>query len=188
MKINEATAYVKPHLTKERFDHTLRVAEEAVALARLYHVDEKKAELAALFHDYAKYRPLKEMERIIRVSQLPKDLLNYHHELWHGPVGALLIEYEYGITDKEIQSAIHSHTTGKAHMTKLDLIIFLADYIEPCRSFPGLEEVREAAKSDLYYASYLVSRNTIHYLSSKNRLIYPDAFYAYNDLVKYATQ
>src|SRR5690625_6717607 len=67
-------------------------------------------------------------------------------------------------------------------MTKLDLIIFLADYIEPCRSFPGLEEVREAAKSDLYYASYLVSRNTIHYLSSKNRLIYPDAFYAYNDL------
>lgn len=188
MKINDAIAYVKPHLTKTRFDHTLRVADEAVALAHLYEVDKKKANLAALFHDYAKYRPLKEMERIIRASQLPKDLLNYHHELWHGPVGALLIEYEYGVTDKEIQGAIHSHTTGKAYMNKLDLIIFLADYIEPGRNFSGLDEVREAAKSDLYYASYLVSRNTIHYLSSKNRLIYPDTFYAYNDLVKYAKQ
>jgi len=187
MKINEAIAYVQPHLTKERFDHTLRVAEEAVTLARLYHVDEKQAELAALFHDYAKYRPLKEMERIIRASRLPKDLLNYHHELWHGPVGALLIEYEYGVMDKEIQSAVHCHTTGKASMNKLDLIIFVADYIEPGRNFPGLEEVREAAKSNLHYASYLVSRNTIHYLSSKNRLIYPDTFYTYNDLVKYAT-
>ncbi|PAV28994.1 phosphohydrolase [Virgibacillus profundi] len=184
MKINEAIEHVKPHLTKERFEHTLRVQETAANLAKLYNESKEKTELAAIFHDYAKYRPLDEMERWIVESRLPKDLLHYHHELWHGPVAAILIEKEYGIKDNDIQCAIAYHTTGRAHMGKLEQIIFLADYIEPGRSFPGVEEVREMAKKDLIHACLMASRNTIQFLMHKNATIYPDTFHAYNDLTR----
>lgn len=184
MNLVDAINVVKPHLTKERFEHTLRVAETARDLANRFHESEDKAQISAIFHDYAKYRPLDEMKRIIKETYLPKDLLYYHHELWHGPVASILIEREYGITDMAIQQAIYCHTTGKAHMSNLDMILFTADYIEPGRSFPGLDEVRDMANRDLLKATWLVSRNTINYLIMKNQRIYPDTFHAYNDILK----
>lgn len=185
MERDKAIAIVKRHLTKERFEHTLRVTDTAVKLAEWYDVSITKAELAAIFHDYAKYRPLDEMKRWIKqTKQLPKDLLCYHHELWHGPVASILIEREYGISDMEIKQAIYSHTTGRANMSKLEMVIFVADYIEPGRSFPGVEKVREAAKHDLITAAWMAASNTIQYLMSKHHTVYPDTFYAYNDLTK----
>ncbi|WP_067727353.1 bis(5'-nucleosyl)-tetraphosphatase (symmetrical) YqeK [Oceanobacillus damuensis] len=182
MKIDMAIEKVRPHLTESRFQHSLRVAETAVKLAGLYNVSPAKAEIAAVFHDYAKYRPLEEMKHWIVKSTLPKDLLLYHHELWHGPVGALLIQAEHGIADREIQEAIQYHTTGRANMSMLDKIIYLSDYIEPGRNFPGVDEVREMAGKDLTKACWMASRNTIDHLMRKQGTIYPDSFYAYNDL------
>ncbi|WP_373892870.1 bis(5'-nucleosyl)-tetraphosphatase (symmetrical) YqeK [Virgibacillus natechei] len=185
MKIDEAVSLVKPHLTKERFDHTLRVAETAVILADLYHEPKKEVELAAIFHDHAKQRPLDELKRWIERTHLPKDLLHYHHELWHGPVGAILVEREFGIKNSGIQHAIYYHTTGRAYMSKIEMIIYLADYIEPGRSFPGIDEVREMAKEDLKRACWMATRNSIYYLMQKNATIYPDTFHAYNDLTRH---
>ncbi|QHE53057.1 bis(5'-nucleosyl)-tetraphosphatase (symmetrical) YqeK [Pontibacillus sp. HMF3514] len=182
MNREEALALVKPHLKQERYDHTVRVMETAIQLAQTYGVDEEKAEIAAIFHDYAKYRPITEMKRWIESTYLPKDLLHYHHELWHGPVGALLVEREIGLKDKEVLEAIHYHTTGRAHMTKLDKVIFLADYIEPGRKFPGLEEVRKSSWEDLDYGCWMASKNTIAFLMSKSQPIYPETFHAYNAL------
>lgn len=184
MELNNAKAIVKPHLTEARYDHTLRVAQTAVKLAEQYGGSKEKLALAAIFHDYAKYRPLEEMERWIKQSSLPKDLLKFHHELWHGPVGAILIEHEHGIKDKEIQLAIYYHTTGRANMSKFEMILFLADYIEPGRSFSGVDEVRQAAKEDLVNACWMASRNTIQFLMAKGSTIYPDSFHAYNDLTR----
>ncbi|WP_099158570.1 bis(5'-nucleosyl)-tetraphosphatase (symmetrical) YqeK [Virgibacillus ndiopensis] len=182
MKINDATEAVKQQLTEKRFEHTLRVAETAVDLAKKNNISEEKAEFAAVFHDYAKFRSLEEMKRWILSSSLPNDLLHYHHELWHAPVGAILVREEQGIKDKELLGAIHYHTTGRAHMSVLEKVIFLADYIEPGRSFPGLDEVREMAQVDLDHACWLTSRNTIEFLMRKKSRIYPDTFHAYNDL------
>ncbi|MBU5466460.1 bis(5'-nucleosyl)-tetraphosphatase (symmetrical) YqeK [Virgibacillus sp. MSJ-26] len=184
MNRNEAIKRIKPHLTKERYEHTLRVADTAIELAGVYGESEEKAQLAALFHDYAKYRPIEELKHWIIKSNLPKDLLDYHHELWHGPVGSILIEYEHGIQDSIIKNAIYYHTTGRAYMNKLDMILFVADYIEPGRDFPGLEEVRRIAKKDLIKTAWMVSRNTINYLMSRNNTVYPDSFYAYNYLTR----
>lgn len=184
MDKNDAIAFVEPYLTKERFEHTLRVAETAVKLAGQYRVSEEKAEIASIFHDYCKYRSLEEMKKIIQTTYLPKDLLLYHHELWHGPVASVKIEEEYGITDDEIKSAIYYHTTGRANMSNLERIVFVADYIEPGRSFPGLDEVREMAEKDLLRTTWMVSRNTIQFLMRKNNRIYPDTFHAYNDLTR----
>ncbi|MYL33400.1 HD domain-containing protein [Pontibacillus yanchengensis] len=184
MERDEALAVVKPKLKQERYDHTVRVMETSIQLAQTYGVDEKKAEIAAIFHDYAKYRPIEEMRRWIQTTYLPKDLLHYHHELWHGPVGAKLVEREVGIHDREILESIHYHTTGRSHMTPLDKVIFLADYIEPGRKFPGLSDVRAAAWMDLNHGCWMAAKNTIQFLMSKNQPIYPETFNAYNALTK----
>src|SRR5690625_7241378 len=131
MNKDKAIIAVREQLTKERFEHTLRVAETGIYLAQKYEVSAKKTELAAIFHDYAKYRSTEEMARWIKTERtLSKDLLNHHPELWHGPAGAVLVERECGITDKDVLSSIHYHTTGRAMMSKLEMIILFDDYIE----------------------------------------------------------
>src|SRR5690554_954363 len=102
MERNEALQIVRGQLTEKRYEHTLGVLETAVMLAKLYGADEKKAELAAIFHDYAKYRPREEMEKIIREEKMSADLLQFHMELWHAPVGAFLVEKEAGIADRDV--------------------------------------------------------------------------------------
>src|SRR5690625_3752788 len=101
MEVNEALNIVQSQLTKERFAHTERVVEQAQILVDQNGVDQKKAAVAAALHDYAKERPLRELRYWITHSTLPKDLLTFHHELWHGPVGAQLISSEHGVTRSE---------------------------------------------------------------------------------------
>jgi predicted HD superfamily hydrolase involved in NAD metabolism len=183
MERHEALAIVKKQLTEHRYQHTVGVMETAIELAERYGADKKKAELAAIFHDYAKFRPKEEMKQIILEQNMPKDLLLYNTELWHAPVGAYLVEKEVGIKDDEILDAIRYHTSGRANMTLLEKVIYLADYIEPGRIFPGVEEVRELAKQDLNIALVKALQNTIQFLMKKNQAIYPDTFFTYNSLI-----
>ena len=187
MNRKKALAIVKEQLTESRYVHTIGVTDTAVLLAEKYGADVKKAELAAIFHDYAKYRSKEEMKSIIIEQNMPKELLQFHSEMWHAPVGAYLVEKEVGITDSDVLSAITYHTTGRVGMTLLEKIIYLADYIEPGRSFPGVEEVRELADKGLDKALIQAFKNTISFLVSKGSAIYPDTFYAYNDFVKKKT-
>ncbi|GIN38574.1 bis(5'-nucleosyl)-tetraphosphatase (symmetrical) YqeK [Heyndrickxia oleronia] len=183
MERNKALEIVAKQLTEKRYTHTLGVMETAIDLAKLYKADEKKAELAAIFHDYAKFRPLEEMKKIIIEQKFDPFLLQYNPELWHAPVGAYLIQEEVGIKDVEIINAVRYHTSGRMNMTLLEKIIYLADYIEPGRQFPGVEEARKLAKKDLDEALIYSVKNTIIFLMNKNQAVYPDTFTFYNDLV-----
>lgn len=188
MDRQRALQIVKEHLPEHRYIHTIGVTDTAIILARRYGGDEKKAELAGIFHDYAKYREKKEMKNIIVKEKMPNDLLLYSSELWHAPVGAYLVKKEVGITDEEILNAIRFHTTGRPGMTILEQVVFLADYIEPNRTFPGVEEVRELAEKDLDAAIIAAIRNTIQFLLTKNQLVYPQTVETYNDLQRKLTQ
>lgn len=183
MNREEALRLVKQQITEHRYQHTLGVMETSIILAERYGADAKKAELAAIFHDYAKFRPKDEMKEIILTQNMNKDLLNFNSELWHAPVGAYLVQKEAGITDPEILDAIRYHTSGRVDMTLLDKIVFLADYIEPGRAFTGVEEVRETAKENLDAAVIDALRNTIFFLMKKSQAVYPDTFHTYNDLI-----
>jgi len=183
MERQKALQIVKHQLTEHRYQHTVGVMETAIELAEKYGADVKKAELAAIFHDYAKFRPKEEMKQIIVERNMPRDLLKYNSELWHAPVGAYLVEKEVGITDFEILNAIRYHTSGRPNMTVLEKVIYLADYIEPGRIFPGVEEVRELAKQNLNLAVIKAVQNTIQFLMKKNQSVYPDTFYTYNSLI-----
>ncbi|MGD6872662.1 bis(5'-nucleosyl)-tetraphosphatase (symmetrical) YqeK [Sutcliffiella horikoshii] len=173
---------MKEQLTERRYVHTIGVIEAAIELAERYGVDKDKAELAAIFHDYAKFRDKEEMRRIIIDQKMPQDLLQFHDELWHAPVGAYLVEKEAGVSDDEVLEAIRCHTSGKINMSTLDKVLYVADYIEPGRDFPGVEQVRESAKSSLDIAVIQAMKNTITYLLTRNQPVYPDTFHAYNDM------
>lgn len=184
MKREQALAIVREQLTEKRYVHTIGVADTAKVLAAKYGANVEKAELAGIFHDYAKFRPKEEMKQIIIDQRMEERLLHFHHELWHAPVGAYLVQHEVGIHDQEVLSAILYHTTGRAHMTLLEKIVFLADYIEPGRKFPGVDDVRRLADKNLDKAVIAALRNTIQFLLSKHSTVYPDTIDAYNDLVQ----
>ncbi|MFS0644166.1 bis(5'-nucleosyl)-tetraphosphatase (symmetrical) YqeK [Siminovitchia sp. 179-K 8D1 HS] len=184
MDREKALQIVQKRISGPRFDHTVRVLETALDLAKQYGADEKKTEIAAIFHDYEKHRPVSELQSIIVEKKLDSRLLDYHSELWHGPAAAFIVQEELGIRDDDVRNAIRYHTTGRAGMSLLEKIIYLADYIEPGRQFPGLEEVRDLAKTDLDLALKKAIGNTIKFLIDKSARIFPDTFEAYNDLVK----
>ncbi len=183
MKREEALACVQEQLTEQRYIHTVGVMETAVKLAERFGADVKKAEIAAIFHDYAKFRPKEEMKQIILNGGGPLEVLDFHHELWHAPAGAALVKTEVGITDEDILSAIRFHTSGRPNMTLLEKVIYVADYIEPGRRFPGVEEVRTLAEDDLDLALIQALKNTITFLISKNQTVYPETVATYNALV-----
>ncbi|WYP27900.1 bis(5'-nucleosyl)-tetraphosphatase (symmetrical) YqeK [Alkalihalobacillus sp. FSL W8-0930] len=185
MDQKQALELVKPHLTESRYIHTIGVMETAVVLARRFGADAKKAETAAIFHDYAKYRDKKEMTTLVKEKLECTDILDYSEELLHAPCGAYFVEHEIGITDKGILEAIASHTTGHANMSLLEKVIFLADYIEPNRKFPGVEEVRELSKTSLDLAILQMLENTITFLVSKRQTLYPLTLETYNEFVRH---
>lgn len=184
MDLNEIKKELKEKLSEDRYEHTLRVYDTAIQLANMYNESTEKVTIAALLHDYAKCESKQRLKQLIEKYHLPNELLQFHQELWHGPVGAMVAKEKFHITDEKVLHSIYYHTTGRANMSKLELIIFVADYIEPARNFPGVDEVRKLAKNDLKAAARKALQNTIVFLMEKGATIYPDTFLAYNDLTK----
>ncbi|MBU7216791.1 bis(5'-nucleosyl)-tetraphosphatase (symmetrical) YqeK [Staphylococcus gallinarum] len=170
MKIDQAIDIVKEKLPQKRFEHSLRVAETAVKLADIYDGDKDKAELAGILHDYSKYDDLGEMYQIVTKHNLDSKLLSYGSEILHGPVCAVIMKEKYGVYDDEVLSAIEYHTTGRAQMTKTEKLVFVADYIEPGRKTPGVEEIRDLAynQGSLDKTIYEISKRTVMYLIGKD--------------------
>ncbi len=147
---------------KKRYQHSVRVAETAKALAKKWHEDEDKAYLAGLYHDCAKYKDkAREKEKIEQYDFQLNDDMKASHQLIHSPLGKVIAREEYGIEDEEVLNAIDHHTTGTPTMTDLDKIVFIADYIEPKRDFPGVDKARELAKEDLNLAMEWALRQTL---------------------------
>lgn len=163
-----------------RFQHVLGVEKAAIELAQQYGCDVHKASLAALLHDYAKEVDDAVFQNLIAKYDLDQDLLNWGNNIWHGVIGAYKIVEDLGLQDQEIFQAIQRHTVGAAQMTLLDKVLYVADYIEPNRDFPGVEEARALAKEDLDKAVAFETAQTVAYLAKKRIPIYPQTLETYN--------
>ena len=164
---------VKQEMPERRWIHTEGVMQTAVELAHRFGGNPEKAELAAIVHDTAKYWAVDRMERIIRENNLDTAVLDYEKELWHAPVGAWVAEHSYGILDQDVLNAVRYHTSGRREMSLLEKIVWVADYIEPGRSFPGVDEVRVISETDLDGALLSGLDRTIAFLEEKGKRIYP---------------
>ena len=140
---------VKPYLTPKRVAHVAGCESEAVKLAMHYGEDAESAAEAGILHDITK--KLTREEQLILCDKYgiicDKDQLA-NEKLLHAITGAALARAEFGVSDA-VYSAIRWHTTGKPDMTLLEKIIYMADYIEPTRDFPGVEKLRALAYKDL---------------------------------------
>ncbi|MGD7044044.1 bis(5'-nucleosyl)-tetraphosphatase (symmetrical) YqeK [Jeotgalibacillus proteolyticus] len=183
MNCKEALAYVKEILPERRYEHTLGVVETAKSLAGKHGADVSKAEMAAILHDIAKHHSRDDMKKIIEQENFDSRLLLFHHELWHAPVGAYLAKVTLNIESQDVLNAIRYHTTGRANMSLLEKIVYLADYIEPGRKFSGVEEVRALAHEDLEKALRKAVKQSILFLLQKKQRIFPDTLECYNDVM-----
>lgn len=176
---------IRAAMKPARFQHVLGVEQAALDLADQYGCDPKKASLAALLHDYAKEVKDQVFLDLIAKYDLDKDLLNWDNNIWHGVVGAYKIAEDFGLEDEEIFQAIQRHTIGAGQMTLLDKVLYVADYIEPNRDFPGVDEARRIAKESLDKAVAYETAQTISYLAKKGIPIYPQTLETYNGYVSY---
>ncbi|MGX6961806.1 bis(5'-nucleosyl)-tetraphosphatase (symmetrical) YqeK [Vagococcus xieshaowenii] len=171
---------VHAQMSEKRFVHVLGVEKAAIALAEQYGEDIEKASIAALVHDYCKERPDTDFQSYIDKQLYPEAISQFGNEIWHGLVGADIIHDELGIADSDILNAVRHHTTGSANMSLLEQIIYVADYIEEGRDFPGVEEARQKARTDLVEAVAYETQKTLTYLVEKGVPIYPKTIETYN--------
>ncbi|WP_125769933.1 bis(5'-nucleosyl)-tetraphosphatase (symmetrical) YqeK [Companilactobacillus furfuricola] len=171
---------MKETMSDFRYTHCLRVEKQAQELAEKFGADVLRAGLAGLLHDFAKERSDAQFIDTIKKHQLDPELLNYGNAIWHGIVGAEIIKDELGVYDEDVLNAIRRHTVGATSMTNVDKCVFIADFIEPKRDFPGIDEARKYAAKSLNSGVAFELKHSIAHLIDKNRKIYPETFISYN--------
>lgn len=132
-------------LSPERFHHVMGVEGLSVALAGRWGLDAGQATLAALLHDYAKPMGKKELEPLIIENpgfEPSKEDLRFP-QMWHGLAAARLAREEFNIQSPEILEAVAWHTTGTKGLGPLGMVLFVSDFLEPTRNFPGVEKLRQ---------------------------------------------
>ena len=160
---------LKKALPEKRYEHSIGVEYTSACLAMAHGTDILKAEIAGLVHDCAKHFTDKELIRLCGDAGIKlTDSQLAAPQVLHAVYAPVLARKEYFIDDGEILSAIRWHTTGKADMNLLDMIVYTADYIEPSRKkLEGIDELRELAFTDIKLCVYRITENTIKYLNEK---------------------
>lgn len=167
--LNELRKAMEQELSSKRYLHTLGVSYTAACLAMAHGADMESAMTAGLLHDCAK--PLKGEEQIALCEKNHLEISEVERSnpsaLLHAKVGAYLAENRYGITVPDILNAIRYHTTGRPKMSKLEKILYIADYIEPGRKHVAdLDRIRQMAYRDLDATMAKILEDTLAYLKT----------------------
>ena len=175
LSMEELEQVVVRLLDPGRVAHVLGCRDTAAALAQRWGVDVTDAARAGLLHDITKALdgPL-QLTLCGAYGTILSDFGQRHPKPLHALTGSLVAERIFG-ENPEVISAIRHHTTGKADMTTLEKIIYVADYMEPCRNVPGVDRLRQLAFSDLDEALKLGLEMTLENLVSRKLEISPES-------------
>ena len=166
---------VKALLKPSRVAHVLGCRDTAVRLAKNWGADETDAARAALLHDVTKALDGPLQLTLCKAYGIILDVFSTENpKTLHALTGSLVAERVFG-EKPEVVAAIRSHTTGKANMNTLEKILYVADYMEPNRDFPGVEKLRELAFTDLDKALKLGLQMTLELLQKQGREISPES-------------
>ncbi len=160
-------------LNPNRVAHVLGCRDTAVALAKRWGADETDAARAGILHDITKAidGPL-QLTLCEAYGKILDDFSKKYPKTLHALTGSLVAERIFG-ENKAVVDAIAYHTTGKADMNLLEMIIYVADYMEPNRDFPGVETLRQLAFSDIQAALRLGLEMTMEHLKEQGSEVSP---------------
>ena len=164
---------------RHRYAHVLRVARTAAHLARVHGADVERARTAGLLHDLARLWSGEELLRGAAERGMPVDGFERAHPVvLHARLGAELARERYGIDDEAVLSAIRKHTVADAVMSPLDRIVYLADALEPGRTFPERAALAALAERDLDAAMRATIANSTAYLRGHGQAVAPQTLAA----------
>ena len=165
---------LKEKLSKNRYEHSLRVANYCKRLAQIYKADENKAYLSGLVHDCAKNLEEYYMLNKKVNSDIILDIEEKNNpKIQHAPIGAAVCKNLYGISDNEIISAVRYHTTARENMSLIEKILFISDKIEPNREYDTVEELRKIADYDIDKSIIKFLNDSFEYLEKNSQKIHP---------------
>ncbi len=183
LTISEYEEIISSRMKSARFRHSKNVSKEAVRLAKKYGADVEKAEIAGILHDATKETPDDEQLELIERAGIEITQLELSsRKLWHAISGAAFVKVELGINDDDILNSIRYHTTGRAGMSLLEKVIFIADFTSAERDYEGVDRMRKAAEKSLEDAMLEGISFTIADLAQRKLAIAPDTFMAYNEV------
>lgn len=182
--IDEYKFLLKSRLNEKRYLHSLAVADEAYRLAGIYGADQNKAYFAGLLHDVTKNASQEEHLQIFSAfGIILSDVESTAEKLWHAISGAAYVEHYFDVDDKDIISAIRYHTTAKADMSPLEIVLYLADFTSSDRDYEDVDVMRELVDKSANEALKYALKYTIEELLSKGAAIHPDTVAAYNYVI-----
>ena len=181
--MDSINSYIDKNLSEKRRAHVYGVVETAKKLAEKYGCDINKAETAALFHDMFRSTPVEVLNMYIRQLGLDDTYLN-NANLAHGPIAAVIMNRDYGIDDQEVLNAVKYHTTGRAGMSTLEKVIYLAAAIEPGRNYPDVDKVRKLAEISLEKACLFSMEHSINYIRERGLFLHEDTIKARDYLLE----
>ena len=184
LPIEELEAVVTALLKPSRVAHVLGCRQTAKELAKIHGADPTDAQRAALLHDITKALDGDHQLTLCREYGINLDDFSANNpKTLHALTGSLVAKRIFG-ENEAVVAAIRSHTTGKADMNTLQKIIYVADYMEPNRDFPGVEQLRQLAYTDLDGALKLGLTMTLQLLMEQGRDISPESRQALEFLSK----
>jgi len=179
---DRAAETLSARLSEPAYAHSVRVAETAAALAMIYGVDVDDARLAGLLHDWDRELGREGLLDAAQGHGLPLEAIDEASPyLIHARSGAASVKREFPGVGVPVLDAISRHTLGSAEMTDLDMVVYLADMLEPGRDYDGVEALREAAGNvaleELFALGY---QQSVAYLVRERRRIHPDTVAVWN--------
>lgn len=180
-QVKEKIAFLERNLSPKRFRHSCNVARASKMLAQQYGADIEKAYFAGLVHDICKEMPFDEQYQLVTAGNFKPDFAELHsRKLWHGIAGAYFLQTEFHIEDDDILNAVRFHTVGRANMSVLEEIIYIADMISEERDYKGVEKMRRLAQKNLQSAMLEALQDAVGSVMKKNSLVPVYTIEAYN--------
>ncbi|MGL5123080.1 MAG: bis(5'-nucleosyl)-tetraphosphatase (symmetrical) YqeK [Fusobacteriaceae bacterium] len=176
---------LKNIISKERYEHTIRVIEQGKIFAKKYNVLESKVEVAILLHDICKEMNNVELNKICKGKGFD-EIQGYENsnEILHGFAASVYGKEKFGIKDEEILNAVKYHTIGRKNMNIIDKILYLSDAIESGRNYPAVRKIRLASEGSIDEGILCEVENKIDYLIKKNVEIHINTLEMKDSIIK----
>lgn len=180
---------LKERVGQKRYKHSKGVAKTAARLAEIYGCDPAQARMAGILHDWDKALSFDEVRERVRTLRIDVDPVVVSDMPWllHGPSAAAILKQQYPEFGDEVFQAIARHTSGARDMSSLDCIIYVADIIEPHRTYGNMQGIAQLQAAvgkvpleELYFKAF---KYTFQFLVDKDRQLFPETVSIWNDLM-----